>query len=78
MKDATLRIPIVGLPCAAGDRIPVEKALRRVPGVIEAYVNPADESAYLTIDETHFQLPVAVETIESFGAAAALPERDEG
>lgn len=77
MERSRLRIPVVGLPCAAGDRLPVERALMRVPGVVEAYLNPADESAYLTIDETRFRLQSAVEAIERLGAEVAAPLDDE-
>lgn len=64
----TVRLPLFGLPCAAGDRLPLERALSRLPGVIAAYVNPVTESAHLTVDPEAFDIQGAAGTIERFGA----------
>jgi len=68
----TVRIPLVGLTCAAGDRLPLERGLSAVAGVIEAFVNPVDEAAYLTVDPGQFQMREAVVEIERFGARAIV------
>jgi len=68
----TVRIPIVGLACASGDRLPLERGLSSVPGVVEAYVNPVDEAAYLTVDPQEFRMAEAVAVIRRFGARPAV------
>lgn len=72
-RTETVRIAVVGLPCAAGDRLPVERALSRVTGVLDAYVNPVDEAAYLTIEPGRFRVEDAVAAIEGFGARGIIP-----
>jgi len=66
----SVRIPFVGLACAAGDRLPLERRLSRVPGVLDAYVNPVDEAAYLTVDPERFRLEDAEAAIERLGGRA--------
>ncbi len=64
----TIRLPVIGLACVAGDRLPLERALSRLPGVITAYVNPVTEGAYLTVDPESFDLERAIATLERLGA----------
>lgn len=68
-----VRIPIVGLPCVAGGRIPLERALASIAGVAEAYVNAADECVYLDVDGRDFPIEEALATVESFGARGLTP-----
>ena len=42
-----MTIPIYGFTCAGGGSLVAERALRRVPGVVRAYVNPYTEMAYV-------------------------------
>lgn len=74
----TARLPLFGLACVAGDRLPLERALSRMPGVIAAYVNPVTESAHLTVDPEAFDIGRAVETIERFGAWTVSPDLIRG
>lgn len=71
------RVPIVGLACAAGDRLPLEGALQKVPGVLDAYVNPVDEAAYLTVDPQRFRMADARTAIERLGGRAVIPHLAE-
>ena len=50
MNRQSVRIPVFGLTCGAGDMSTVERALSRTRGVLEAYGNPATEAAYVTYD----------------------------
>ncbi len=50
MQTERVTIPIYNLGCAGGGALTVEQALRRMPGVARAYVNPATEMAYLDYD----------------------------
>lgn len=51
-KTEKLAIRIEGLSCLGGGAIDVERRLARQPGVIDVYVNPATEKAYVTFDST--------------------------
>jgi P-type Cu+ transporter len=42
-----LTMAIYGLGCGAGGSLAIERALRKVPGVEQVYVNPATEMAYI-------------------------------
>lgn len=68
-----VRIPIVGLSCIASERIPLERALSSVPGVVEAYVNAADDCVYLDVEAVGFLMAEALAVIERFGARVVRP-----
>lgn len=46
-SQPTIRIPIYGLGCGGGGAATIERELGREPGVLEVYVNPATEAAYI-------------------------------
>jgi cation transport ATPase len=50
MQTERVTIPVYNLGCAGGGALTIEQALRRVPGVAHAYVNPATEMAYVDYD----------------------------
>lgn len=50
MRTKRLTIPISGLRCAGSECYTLERALRRVPGVVDVYVNPVTEIAYIDYD----------------------------
>lgn len=68
----SVRVPLVGVACAAGDRLPLERGLLRVPGVLEAYVNPVDEAAYLTVDPARFRIQALEAAVERLGARGVV------
>ena len=45
-----VRIPVYGLGCGGGGARTIERQLARLPGVLQAYVNPATEIAYVDYD----------------------------
>ena len=45
-----LRIPVYGLGCGGDGATTIERELARLPGVLQAYVNPATEIAYVDYD----------------------------
>ena len=47
MGAKRLTIPISGLRCAGSECYTLERALRREPGVVDVYVNPVTETAYI-------------------------------
>ena len=50
MTRKTTTVMLQNAECAAGSAHTVEKALREVPGVLSAYVNPVTEAAYVEYD----------------------------
>ena len=47
MKPEHVTLPIYNLGCAGGGALTIERVLTRAPGVVQAYVNPATEMAYI-------------------------------
>ncbi len=45
-----ITLPIYNLSCGGGGSLTVERVLARTPGVVEVYVNPATEMAYIRYD----------------------------
>ncbi len=73
-----VRIAVIGLACAGGDSPALERALTRVAGVQEAYVNPITESAYLTVDEAGFRMADALAIIAGFGYESIVERPSDG
>jgi cation transport ATPase len=74
LQRATL--PLDTLGCAAAS-VPVEHALRSVPGVTHVYVNPVTEMAYIEYDSDRCDertLRAALDQL-GYGAAPADPPR---
>lgn len=65
---ARIRIPIAGLACSAGDGPALERALSRLPGVTDAYVNCVTDTAYLDVEAGKFMASEAARVLEAFGA----------
>lgn len=63
--------PVTGLACGGGGALVVERMLRRIPGVATAYVNRANETAYLDLDPSRCD-PADVR--RRLAAAGYLPE----
>ena len=66
MTRKTTTVMLENAECAGGSAHTVEKALRDVPGVLRAYVNPATEAAYVEYDSdrcSEADLEGAVESI---------------
>lgn len=74
MHTERVTIPIYNLGCAGGGALTVEQALRRLPGVAHAYVNPATEMAYVDYDSTLVRPDQLRGIIDSVGyGAPAVP-----
>jgi len=65
-RDTRVSLPIGGMTCAAC-AVRVEKALRKVPGVTEAAVNPATEKATVAYDPQQVRLSALRQAIEKIG-----------
>ncbi len=73
--EATERvtIPVLGLSCAGGGALAVERSLLRVNGVQNAYVNPATEMAYITYDPVLCSASGLQEAIRRVGLRPGAP-----
>lgn len=65
-QPSRIELPVAGLRCAV-DAPVLSRKLKGVPGVVEAYVNPATEVAYIDILPGAFSLDEAVGVIRRFG-----------
>jgi copper chaperone CopZ len=65
-----LSLPIYGLGCGGGGALTVERALARVPGVAQAYVNPATEQAYIEAGPALADRQRLIAAVESVGFRA--------
>ena len=70
-----LRIPIVGLSCAASEGRSLERQLVKVPGVLQVYVNPATERVYLQCDPGHYDPEQILAQIRDAGVRPGTIER---
>lgn len=66
-------IPIEGLSCHGGGAIDIERRVARLPGVLESYVNPVTETAYVSFDPAQCRFEDLRRTIEHTGYRAGDP-----
>ncbi len=64
---ARFTFPIVGLGCGGRGASTVERALKRTPGVMRAYVNPATEMAYVEFNPARTDQSALERVIDSLG-----------
>ena len=67
-------VPVFGLGLGGCGVEQLERALRAEPGVIEVYVNPATETAYVTYDPAQSQPGGLRRALEGAGLRAGAPE----
>ncbi len=70
MKTERVTLAIYGLGCGGGGALTVERALARLKGMVNAYVNPATETAYLEYDPSVLRAPDLVKAVEGVGFEA--------
>lgn len=66
-KTKHVTLPIYNLSCGGGGSLTVERILMHTPGVIEVYVNPATEMAYITYDPCQSTPDLLTAVIERAG-----------
>lgn len=71
-----VRIPIYGLICGGGGADGVERALAYSPGVVDVYVNPATEAAYIAYEPALTNVARLIVLIERSGYRAGRPVED--
>jgi hypothetical protein len=67
-------IPIRGLGLGGCGAEQVERALRSLSGVVEAYVNRANEVAYITLDLGRVSATALPQCVEATGFRVEPPE----
>jgi copper chaperone CopZ len=50
MTTARVTLPLYNLGCDGGEALTIERAIARLPGVSEVYINPLTEMAYVVYD----------------------------
>ncbi len=67
-------IPVLDLGCGGGRSLALERILDRMDGIVRVYVDPATETAYVTLED---RVPVhdVVRVIEGLGYRTGSTER---
>lgn len=73
MKTRRVTVFIYELGCGGGGALTVERALAKVPGVVQVYVNPTTETAYVGYDPAVAGVDGLVAAVESVGFRAGEP-----
>lgn len=73
MKTRSLTLTIHGLACGGGGSLTVERALEKVYGVAQVYVNPATEMAYIKYDADLTDPNLLIAAVERMGFGAGEP-----
>ena len=70
-----MALPVFGLSCGGGGSLLIERVIKELPGVVDAYVNPATEKAYVEYDPEAVQPEQIAEAIRKVGYKTSLPAR---
>ncbi len=73
MKTRRVTMAIHDLGCGGGGSLTIERALVHLEGVVQAYVNPATEMAYVEYDPALVGPGTLVATVEGLGFHAGHP-----
>ncbi len=68
-------LPVFDLSCGGGGSRLVEHVIRKLPGVVDVYVNPATEMAYVEYDPSGLTPERIGEAIAEAGYKTSLPAR---
>ena len=64
------RLTLAIYGCGGGSAMNVERVLKRIPGVMSVYVNPATEMAYLEIDSDRVHVDEIFDAVKKMGFRA--------
>ena len=73
MPNRRMTVPLHEVGCSGGSAAAIERMLARVPGVVTAYVNPVTDTAYLDVDETHFDPALLKRNMQELGLSNHTP-----
>lgn len=68
-------LPVFGLSCGGGGSLLIERVIKELSGVVDAYVNPATERAYVEYDPKAVRPEQIAEAIRKAGYKTSLPPR---
>ena len=68
------RIPVRDLGCGGAGALRIERELAATDGVLEVYVNPVTEMAYVDFDPAETDPQALMRAIERAGYRAGRPE----
>jgi cation transport ATPase len=74
MKGERITLPIYNLGCGGGGALAIERALTNAPGVLQAYVNPLTEMAYIVYDPPAANPEQLAAVIDRIGYGAPRPK----
>ncbi len=72
MSTETHTVPILGLSCGGGGALSLEHRLEKMDGIVTVWVNPATETAYVTLDPERILMRDVVQAIEKCGYHAGV------
>ena len=73
MNIQRITLTIYGLGCGGGGALTIERALTKLLGITQVYVNPATEMAYVAYDPGRTTLHQITAAIERVGFRAGEP-----
>ena len=74
-REASLAVPVIGLSLGGCGALTLEAVIRGLPGVTQAYVNPATETAYVRYDHERLTATGIIDAIRRTGYATGAPGR---
>lgn len=72
-EHSRITVAVSGLGCGGGGAEAIERMIRRVPGVVAAYVNPATETAYVDVDARRCNVGDVYRAVEAAGYRVGVP-----
>ena len=67
MSSRKVALSIIDLACGGGGTLVVEHMIKELPGVIEVYVNPATETAYVEYEPERLSEEEMARTVNKVG-----------
>lgn len=74
VRTQRITVPLYNLDCGGGSAIAIEHALSRLPGVTQAYANPAVGAVFVDYDPTQVTPNAIMEAVQALGFLTGPPE----
>lgn len=73
VRTQRITMPIVDLECGGASARAIERALARLPGVTQAYANPAAAAVYVDYDPTRVSPNEIMVAVQALGFTTGAP-----